>query len=111
MTQIEKAMEDLIAAIGTCEEYKRYLAAKEEIGKYPLLKEKADAFRRLKFELQGAETDIFEKTDRIRSEHEEIYGNPAVWEYLTAEDVFCRILRKVNWKLLESLDFDIEFGE
>ncbi len=111
MDQIQKALEDLIAAIETCEEYKGYLAAKEEIKKHPLLKKKADEFRKLKFDLQRSETDIFEKTDELRQEHEEVNGNSVVWEYLIAENAFCRILRQVNWKLLESLDFDAEFEE
>ncbi len=107
MNQIKKALGDLIAAIETCEEYERYLAAKKEIEKYPLLKKKADEFRRLKFEMQGSDADIFEKTDQLRKEHAEVNSNPVVWEYLTAENVFCRILRQINWRLLENLDFDI----
>lgn len=111
MKQIEKALEDLLAAIETCEEYKRYLAAKKEIEKFPLLKAQADEFRRLKFELQSSETDIFEKTDSLRFEYAEVNCSPVIWEYLTAENIFCRILRKVNWRLLENLDFDIELGD
>ena len=72
MNQIQKALEELIAEVETCEEYKRYLAAKKEIEKYPLLKKKADEFRKLKFNLQSSETDIFEKTDQLRFEHAEV---------------------------------------
>ena len=111
MDQIQKALGDLIAAIETCEEYKRYLAAKKEIEKYPFLKKKANAFLELKYDLQGSGTDIFEETDRIRQEHAEVNSNPVVWEYLTAENVICRILRQVNWQLLESLEFDAELEE
>lgn len=111
MNQIQKALEELIAEVETCEEYKRYLAAKKEIEKYPLLKKKADEFRKLKFNLQSSETDIFEKTDQLRFEHAEVNSNPVVWEYLTAENIFCRILRQINWQLLERLDFEVELGE
>lgn len=111
MNQIQKALEELIAEVETCEEYKRYLAAKKEIEKYPFLKKKADEFRKLKFNLQSSETDIFEKTDQLGLEHEEVNSNPVVWEYLTAENIFCRILRQINWQLLERLDFEIELGE
>lgn len=111
MDQIQKSLEDLIAAIETCEEYQGYLAAKKEIEKHPYLKKKADEFRKLKFDLQSSETDIFEKTDKLRLEHAEVNSNPVVWEYLTAENVFCRILRRINWQLLESLDFDTGFNE
>ena len=111
MDQIQKALEDLIAAVESCEEYQGYLAAKKEIEKHPLLKKKADEFRKLKFDLQGSETDIFEKTDTLRQEHAEVNSNPIVWEYLTTENVFCRILRQINWELLESLDFDAGFQE
>ena len=52
MSQVQKAVEDLITAVKECEEYHRYQKAREKMFQYPVLKEKADEFRRLNYDFQ-----------------------------------------------------------
>ncbi len=109
MSQVQEKIRELIAAIKECEEYGRYQNAKQAIEKYPVLKQSADDFCRHKFELQESGADLFDEIDRLQQEYMEIGSNPVIWEYLTAENACCRILRQVNWQLLEQLDFGADF--
>lgn len=109
MSQVQEKTEALIAAIEECEEYKRYREAKKKIFHYPVLKEKADEFRRCNYEFQKTHTDHFEESEKLLKEHESVVGHPLVWEYLTAENAFCRMMRQMNWRIFEKLDFEVNF--
>lgn len=109
MSQVQKAVEDLITAVKECEEYHRYQKAREKMFQYPVLKEKADEFRRLNYDFQCNGTNHFEESDRLSQEFAYVLEHPVVWEYLMAENAVCRILRQVNWDLLQNLDFELDF--
>lgn len=109
MNQVREATKTLIAAIEESEEYVRYQKAKQEICKYPILKEKADEFRKRNYDMQNSRTDIFEEADKLQQEFAEVIENFVVREYLTAENAFCRVLQQVNWQLIENLNFEADF--
>lgn len=109
MNQIQEATKALIAAIEESEEYTRYQKAKQDICKYPLLKQKADEFRKKNYEMQNSRMDIFEEADKLQQEFAEVIENFVVREYLTAENAFCRVLQQINWQLIENLDFEADF--
>ena len=109
MNQVQEVTKTLISAIEQSEEYMRYQKAKNTIMQYPLLKEKADAFRKSNYEMQHSKCDIFEEEDRLQQEYAEVLENDIVREYLTAENTFCRVIQHINWELIESLDFEADF--
>lgn len=109
MNQVQEIADALVAAIKKCEEYEEYQKARQKILQYPVLKREADAFRKRSYDLQRSGKDIFSEGDRLAKDFEASVKNPVVWEYLDAENAFCRIVRQVNWKLLESLDFELDF--
>lgn len=61
MSQVQEVTNDLVTAISKSAEYVRYLNAKKKIFQYPVLKKKADEYRRLNYELQNGSADIFQK--------------------------------------------------
>lgn len=108
MTQVQKMTEHLLLAIEESEEYKRYQNAKKNLCRFPVLKEKADGFLKRKFEFQISGADHFNEGDKLSDEYSDVMEYPAVFEYISAENAFCRLLRQVNWQLLGRLDFDFE---
>lgn len=109
MNQVQEITKNLISAVEESDEYIRYQNAKQEMSKYPLLKEKADEFRKRNYELQNSRMDIFEEADKLQQEYADVIENSVVREYLTAENAFCRVIQQINWQLIESLDFEADF--
>ena len=33
----------------------------------------------------------------------------AVWEYLEAENAFCRVIREIDRKIFDRIDFELDF--
>ena len=109
MSQVQQAIDALVAAVKDSEEYKEYLRTKELISKYPLLKEQADKILRQNYEMQNRNANLYEEGDRMRQEYREMFDNQIIWDCLNAENALCRILRQVNFSLLEELDFETAF--
>ena len=109
MNQVQEVTKKLILAIEESPEYIRYQKAKTELNKYPILKAKADEFRKCNYEIQNSHRDIFEEADKLQQEYAEVLDNSFVREYLTAENAFCRVLQQINWQLIETLDFEADF--
>lgn len=109
MNQVQKITEALLIAIEESEEYQRYQKAKQEIAQYPVLKEQADEFRRRNYEFQCGGADHFEEGDRLAAEFSHVMEHPAVWEYLEAENAFCRVIREIDRKIFDRIDFELDF--
>lgn len=111
MGQVQEAIEALISAIKTSDEYLEYQRAKQTILKYPPLKEKADEFLRRNYEMQRKSSNLFEHGDHLQKEYTAAASNPIIRDYLDSENALCRILRRVDYSLLEELDFGVAFED
>ncbi len=109
MEQVQELTEKLTAAISQSAEYIRYQNARQKLAQYPILKKRADEFRKKNYDIQTSDADIFVEADGLRQEYAYITQNDIVWEYLEAENAFCRVLQRVNWQLMEQLEFDAGF--
>lgn len=109
-TAIDYATETLVEKMMESPEYKRYQKAAAKVNEFPGLREKIDEFRKNWFEIQlDGSRDLFHKTDQIEQENAELRDNPYVKEFLAAELSFCRVYQRVNFAILDSLDFDVDF--
>ena len=97
MSRMDEAMQELVDAIKFSEEYIRYQDIKNRVHNQPQLEQQIHAFRHA--------------TDKMEQEYREFRKNPLVAEYLAAENAFCRVVQKVNWTLIEELDFEVGFEE
>ena len=77
MNQVQEVTETLIAAIKESEEYNRYQRAKQELKRYPLLKQQADEFRKKNYDMQNSRMDIFEEADKLQREYAEVINHTA----------------------------------
>lgn len=111
MDEMNTALNGLVQAIKDGQEYKRYQLAREELHKEPELERKVHEFRKKNFQIQNSgNVNLFDEVDRLEQENTEIRRKPIVEEYLSAELAFCRIVQRINWTLIEQLDFDLGFG-
>lgn len=111
MDKIQKLTEELVRALLESGEYARYKEAKQKLDRYPVLKKQADEYRRRNFELSFGSQDPAEDAERLWQEFSYTIEQPAVSEFLEAENILSRILRGINWQLIHNLDFEVDFLE
>lgn len=109
---IDESLNRLIEAIKNSEEFHTYQVLQEKIKMEPESEAAINKFRRHNYELQRSKnTDLFEENDQIWYEYETLRMQPLAEEFLKAEMALCRIFQKVNLKMVQSLQFDLNFLE
>lgn len=113
MSRMDEAMQELVEAVKFSEEYIRYQDIKNRVHNQPQLEEQIYAFRQKNYLLQNSDgnVDLYDATDKMEQEYREFRKNPLVAEYLAAENAICRVVQKINWTLIEELDFEVGFEE
>ena len=103
MEKLENAVVDLIGAIKDTEEYRKYVEQKEGLKQFPELKTQIDEYRRRNFAMQMENSPAFEKIER---EYEGFREDRRVSDFLAAELAFCRMMQKMELRIIDSLDFE-----
>lgn len=95
------------------EEYRRYLCAKEEVMGNQELYQAMNTFRRRNFELQNYNDGInrYQEIHGLALEYEKVLRNPAVNEFLLAEQVLIRTMSEVYETIAEGLELDYSYME
>lgn len=108
MDRVEKALQELIAAILDSGVYREYDRQNTALREYPELKRQIDEFRRENYMLQHSSTsdELFDKVDEFTSRYEELRSNALVELFLSAELDFCRMMQDINRRILEAVDFE-----
>lgn len=110
LSQTEKIAENLADALMASDEYRRYKTAERKLKDFPGLYDEVNAFRKSNLDLQQDESaDLFSTTDKIEQEYQELRENKFVQEFLASELAFCRLYQRINYTILENLDFDVDF--
>ena len=91
MEQMREALDALLAAIRTSEEYKNYQDIKARIHEKPEVEKRVA------------------EMDKLEREKSKICENSLAAEYLAAELAFCRVIQEINWEFVEKLDFEVGF--
>ena len=99
MEQMREALDALLAAIRSSEEYKNYQDIKARIHEKPEVEKRVAEFRKRNYQLQ----------DKLEREKSKICENSLAAEYLAAELAFCRVIQEINWEFVEKLDFEVGF--
>lgn len=108
MSELDCAVNKLIAAIKDTREYQVYEREKEKVKRFPDLKAQIDEFRVRNYKLQSMTNDdeLFHKMEEFEREYEKFREDPLVSDFLAAELDFCRMMQKVNIEVTAALDFD-----
>jgi cell fate (sporulation/competence/biofilm development) regulator YlbF (YheA/YmcA/DUF963 family) len=90
----------LAEVLAQSEEYKAFVAAKENLKKNKANEEMLDSFRKRQFELQMAELAGYEvneeERDQLEKEYQLLSLNPEINEYLNAEYRFSLIMSDIQ---------------
>ncbi len=111
MDSVDVCLNALIDAVLSSEEYRQYRALQEQISLEPEKEKAINNFRRRNYLLQRNKDniDLFDEIDKLEQEFQEFRQEPLVEEYLSAELSVCRLVQRINRKLMEQVDFDTEF--
>ncbi len=110
LSQTELMAKKLADALMVSDEYKRFKSAEKKLKDFPGLYDEVNRFRKSNLDMQQDENaDLFATTDRIEQEYQELRENKYVQDFLTAELAFCRLYQRINYTILENLDFDVDF--
>ena len=101
---IDGILESLVEAVKESEEYKEFLRIQELIHNEPEKERAVNEFRRRNFEIHKRR-DV----DRLEQEFAPLRLEPLVNDYLTAELALCRIVQRINYRLMQEIEFDLGF--
>ena len=107
MTNLDEAVDQLLAAIKETDEYQEYCIQKENVSRFPELKQQVDDFRRRNFELQNSadSREVFDKIEEFQREKEDLTEDPLINDFLAAELNLCRMMQQINLRITDGLDF------
>ncbi len=106
MSNVDNAIEQMISAITSSEEYRTYAQLLGKVKEQPLLKQQLDDYRARCFTLQGSDDYDLEKIETFEKEFGDFCAEPLVAEFLEAEVAFCRMMQEIDKKVTEALNFE-----
>ncbi len=113
MEEVARCTIELQKAIQNSSAYEDYRKALELLKENPELKHKVDEFRGKNYQLQNSADDLdyFEEIEKLEREYREIRKHPLASSYLDKELTLCRMVQRVEEKLVGMIDLDIEAFE
>lgn len=105
-TNVENAMNHLIASVKESEIYQEYWKQLERVKQFPELKAQIDEFRARNYQLQTSRDNALDKIYQFEREYEDFRENPLVSDFLAAELGFCRMMQDINSQVTEAMNFE-----
>lgn len=106
MNNIDSATDEFIAAILETDVYKSYERELANVKAQPGLKIQIDNLRRRNHEMQMSADMDFNKLDRFEKEYENLRSNPLVADFLEAEAGLCRMIQRINTRIVSGINFE-----
>lgn len=106
MSNMDNAVNQLIAAIMETEIYQEYATQLERVKQQPELKARIDHFREQSYILQTEGDVAIDKFDQFESEFDEVNENPDAVAFLTSELAFCKMMQDINLRVTEAIHFE-----
>lgn len=106
MNTVDESVNNLIETIKKSEVYLEYHKQLELLRKDPELKRQVDEFRKRNYEMQMNEDMDFGMLASFQSEFKSFRENPLVDNFLAAELDFCKMMQKINFSIVEAMDFE-----
>lgn len=112
MERVEKALQELAAAIRESGPYLRYQGAAARKKEDPEREGRIDDFRKRNFALQnGSEGDLQRETEQFCRELAQLNQDPVAAEFLAAELELCRMLQGICNRILDEAAVEIPGGK
>ncbi|MDO4621950.1 MAG: YlbF family regulator [Eubacteriales bacterium] len=109
MSDVTTQVDELVRAMQNSEDYRKYCSLEEELEKNPELKQLINSYRRRVYEMNASERDLYEETDYVLAEYDELFGNVLAVEYLDAESAVCSMVRRVMDDISKALPVELPY--
>ncbi len=110
MKRVEEKLDALVRVVKESSEYREYQRVRELLHREPEKERAVHEFRRRNFELhKRRDVDLYSEMDRLEKEFAPLRAEPYVNEYLSAELAVCRMVQRINYRLMEEIEFDLGF--
>lgn len=108
--EVRAKAEELKYAILNSEEYKNFDGYRRKLNENPELKAKVNAFRAENVHLQMQKADYGNADMQgFANEHTDLLSNTLVRDFLNAELILCKMLRKVESIILSDVELELDF--
>lgn len=113
MSRVDELAAALSAAILESDEYKHYLAARDEIAKNPQLYMAVNELRKHNFEFQNdsKDVDMYDEVAKMFDKYAYIRTSVVANRFLRAEVSLCRMIQDIQRTVVEQIDLDVSFLE
>ncbi len=113
MNQVFKLSEELNRALLDSAEYRQYVNALQAVKEKPELYQAMNDYRRKNRHVQMYASDetIFDETNHLVEEYEQVLKNDAVAEFLAVEQKVVRMMQQMYVILGNHLEFDDNYME
>lgn len=110
MKRVEEKLDALVRVVKESPEYREYQRVRELVHQEPEKERAIHEFRKRNFELhKRKDVDLYSEMDRLEKEFAPLRAEPYVNEYLSAELAVCRMVQRINYRLMEEIEFDLGF--
>lgn len=107
MDQLQESLENLIQAVKNSPEYLEYQRMRELLHQEPEKEKAVNEFRKRNYELHTFNgLDLYVEMDHLDKEYAHLREQPNVNEFLAAELSVCRMVQRINYRLMEEIDFE-----
>lgn len=103
---LDRAVENMIAALRESKVYRTYQEALAAVKQQPELKREIDEYRKKNYLMQNSGDMAFESIEQFEREYSDFRENPLVAEFLAAELALCRTVQQINLHVTDKLDFE-----
>lgn len=103
----------LNSAIKESEEYRRYCETLEAVKRNPEQYQAMNAFRRRNYELQSYDDGVnrFHEINNLGFEFEKVVRDPAIYDFLIAEQMLSRKMTQMYEMIADGLELDYDYME
>ena len=111
MSDVLEKAEALADAIAKSAEYAEYISMLKEIQREPELYARFNEYRKRSFEIQvSSDIGAAQQLESLQMEFADLLSDGKISRALSAEQVFCKMMRKVNAKIMGSIEeMDVSF--
>lgn len=107
-SDLESAIQNLVAEIKQTDTYENYQEQKEVVRQNEDTKAKIDELRALNLKVQSAPEgrDLLEESERVEERLEELCEDSRVNDFMQAELDFCRMFQDILTQIAQEIDFE-----
>ncbi len=112
MNRIEELTSNLIEAVKESNEYLQYQRLLAQVMEDGDLYFEINEFRKKSISIQlHADRNLLDVSSELYAEYNTLLADSLVTDFLSSEQAYCRLIREMNDRIMESLDLDIDFLE